>query len=245
MRSKLSCWLASAVFLCAGSAHAETTRLRIPIDDLPLQDEPIKLSAKDAVLPNGVKDHGAVPKSWRRVGSTDFDQVEHARCTDDRTGSVTTIRGESGSTAKIWEAGGKIWLDLAHIDTTWNYVEVKDPVRYPLARIADGIWGYRRANAVHLVTATDTGFIEEGGFYACDIRETAIAAPAGTASVESSPKAVNEAIKQIAKNEAFSEPKKPPKWTPEWFGVEFKIVASVSKSSADASTTLNLVVKRP
>lgn len=247
MRSRLICSLVSAasaaiVFASAGRAHAEVTRLRITLDDLPRQDEPHEIAAKSVMLPNGVKDRDAIPKSWRKLPESG-EQMENARCTDDRRASVGTFYGNSGTTHKIWEKDGKIWLDRADLDTTYWYVEVKHAERVPLARITDGVWGYRRKNAVVLVTATDTGFMEEGGFYECAIRETEIAAPTGTGLVTSSPADVNAAMKTIAKNNA--EPGKPPKWSPEWVGVEYKIIASVSKSSADAATTLNLVVKRP
>lgn len=245
MRSRLICSLASAacVLAFAGSADAEVTRLRIAVDDLPRQDTPIVVDAKNAVLPNGTKDHGPIPKSWPKMPEARDVQMENSRCTDERRASVGTIYGNTGSTRKIWEANGKIWIDTADIDTTWGYIEVKHAERVPLARIADGLWGFRRKGVVVLVAARDDGFIDEGGFYQCSLQDTEIAAPAGTAVLNSSPKDVNEAIKQIAKN--MVEPGKTPKWTPEWVGVEYRILASVSKSSADPSTTLSLVVKRP
>lgn len=247
MHSRHICSLVSMasallVFACAGSARAEITRLRISVDELPRQDDPKEIATKSAMLPNGVKDHGAVPKSWRKMPESG-EQMENARCTDDRRASVGTLYGNAGIMHKIWEADGKIWLDRADVDTSWGYVEVKHAERVPLARITDGVWGFRRKNAVVLVTAGDTGFIEEGGFYECAIRETEIAAPAGTGLVVSAPNEVNAAMRQVAQNNA--EPGKRPKWNPEWIGASYRIIASVSKSSADASTTLNLVVKRP
>jgi hypothetical protein len=245
MRSKHIYSLASAVcaVAVAGSASADVTRLRVVVDDLPLQDTPLTIDAKSAVLPSGTKDHGPVPKSWRKLPDGGTEQMENSRCTDDRRGSVGTIIGTSTSTRRIWEADGKIWLDTAYVDTTWGHVEVTRAERVPLARIADGVWGFRRKSAVVLVTARDIGFIEEGGSYECGIHETEIAAPAGTAVVDSSPKDANEAKKQIALNMTGADMK--PKWTPEWVGVEYRIMASVSKSSADPTTTLSLVVKRP
>lgn len=245
MRSRLICSLASAACFTAFTcdAHADVTRLRIAVDTLPRQDNPIVVEAKSAVLPNGTKDHGPIPKSWRRMPEGGDEQMENSRCTDDRRGSVGTIFGNVGTTRKIWEADGKTWVDTADIDVTWGYVEVKHAERVPLARITDGVWGFRRKDVVVLVVARDDGFIDEGGFYQCTLQDSEIAAPAGTSVVTSSPQAVNEAIAQIAKNRAFSGLK--PKWTPEWVGVEFKILASVSKSSADPATTLSLVVKRP
>jgi len=151
--------------------------------------------------------------------------------------------GRRGRTGKVGGSNGRTGLDRVGLDTTWGYVEVKHAQRVPLARISDGVWGYRRKASVVLVTAVDIGFIEEGGFYECTIRETEIPAPAGTSMVTSSPKDVNDAIAQIARNSA--EPGKPATKAPEWTGVEFRIIASVSKSSADPSTMLNLVVKRP
>lgn len=250
MRSRLICSLASAALagaglMFAGIANAEVTRLRIAVDELPRQDKPMEVAPKNAVLPNGTKDHGPVPKSWRKhpESGDEDDQIESSRCTDDRRASVGTLYGNSGSVMKIWEADGKVWLDSSQIDTTWSHVEVKHAERVPLARITDGLWGYRRKGVVVLVSARDIGFIEEGGFYECAIRETEISAPAGTAIVDSSPKDVNAAIEQIARN--FADTQRKPKWKPQWIGVELRILASVSKSSADASTFLSLVIKRP
>lgn len=244
MRSRLICSLvsAAAVFVSAREAHAEVTRLRIAVDDLPRQDEAFQVSAKSAVLPNGVRDHGAVPKSWRKAPE-DGEQIENARCTDDRRASIGTLYGTSGTMQKIWEADGKTWLDRVEVDTAFGFVDVKHADRVPLARITDGVWGFRRKNTVVLVSATDTGFTDEGGFYECTISQREIAMPAGTAVIDSSPGAVNTTIKDMARFAV--EPGKAPKWKPEWVGVEYKILASVSKSSADASMTLNLVVKRP
>lgn len=245
MRSRLICSLASAACFMAfaDDARADVTRLRISVEDLPRQDTPITIDKEKAVLPNGTKDHGPIPKSWRKMPDGGDEQIENGRCTDDRRGSVGTIFGNAGSTRKIWEADGKTWIDTADIDLTWGYVEVKHAERVPLARITDGVWGFRRKDVVVLVVARDDGFVDEGGFYQCSLQDSEIAAPAGSSVVTSSPQAVNEAIKQIAKNRAFSGLKS--KWTPEWVGVEFKILASVSKSSADPTTTLSLVVKRP
>ena len=250
MRSKLICSLVSAAlagagFMFAGTANAEVTRLRIAVDELPRQDKPIEVTPKNAVLPNGTKDHGPVPKTWRKhpQSGEEDDQIENSRCTDDRRASVGTLYGNSGSVMKIWEADGKVWLDSSQVDTTWGYVEVKHAERVPLARVTDGLWGYRRKDVVVLVSARDIGFIEEGGFYECSIHETEISAPAGTAIVDSSPKDVNDAIKEIARN--FADTQRKAKCKPEWTGVEVRILASVSKSSADASTLLNLVIKKP
>lgn len=245
MRSRLICSLASAslVLAFAGVANADVTRLRIPIDELPRADAPIEVAPKSAILPNGTKDHGPVPKSWRKNPETGDEQIENARCTEDRRASVGTLYGNAGTTRKIWEADGKAWLDTADIDTTWGYVEVKHADRVPLARITDGLWGYRRKDAVVLVSARDIGFIDEGGFYECSLHDTEIPAPGGTAIVDSSPKDVDDAKKQIARN--LAEPGKRPRWSAPWSGVEYKILASVSKSSGDASTMLSLVVKKP
>lgn len=244
MRSRLIYSLVSAGVMLAGTANAEVTRLRVSVDDLPRQDKPMEITPKNAMLPNGTKDHGPVPKTWRKhPESGEDDQIENSRCTDDRRASVGTLYGNSGSVMKIWEADGKSWLDSSQIDTTWGYVEVKHAERVPLARITDGVWGYRRKDVVVVVSALDIGFIEEGGFYECTIRETEIASPSGTAIVDSSPKDVNDAIKQIARN--FVDTQRKPKWKPEWTGVEMRILASVSKSSSDASTVLNLVIKKP
>jgi hypothetical protein len=244
MRSKLICSLISgfSLLLLAGTASAETTRLRIAVDTLPLQNKPLEIDAKSAVMPNGAKDHGPIPKTWRKMPENG-DQMENARCTDDRRGAVGTIYGTSATVRKIWESNGKSWLDTSEIDTTWGYVEVKHAERVPLALITDGVWGYRRKDVVVLVTAGDTGFIEEGSFYECNIHESEIAAPAGTGAVHSSPQDVENAIHQLAMN--MSEPGKPVKRAPPWIGVEFRILASVSKSSADSSPIVSLVVKRP
>lgn len=245
MRSRLICSLVSVGLLLAGTANADVTRLRIAVDALPRQDKPLDVAPKNAVLPNGTKDHGPIPKTWRKHPESreDDDQIENSRCTDDRRASVGTLYGTSGTVRKIWEADGKVWFDTASIDTTWGYVEVKQAERVPLARIADDLWGYRRKDVVVLVSARDTGFIEEGGFYECSLSETEIAAPSGTANLVSSPTDVNDAIRQIAKNIAASDRK--PKWKPEWVGVEFRILASVSKSSVDPSPMLSLVIKKP
>jgi hypothetical protein len=244
MRSKLIYSLVSgcSLLLLPGTANAETTRLRVAVDTLPLQSKPLEIDAKSAVLPNGAKDHGAIPKTWRKMPE-DGEQMENARCTDDRRGAVGTIYGTAATVRKIWEANGKTWLDTSEIDTTWGYVEVKHAERVGLTLITEGVWGYRRKDVVVLVTAGDTGFIEEGSFYECNIHETEIAAPAGTGIVSSSPQDVESAIRQIAMN--MSEPGKPAKRAPQWVGVEFRILASVSKSSADSSPMLSLVVKRP
>lgn len=249
MRSKPICSLASAVAallaLLAGDARADVTRLRVRIDELPLQDKPMKVDGKNAVLPNGARDHGPIPKSWRKQGSgTDpIEHIENARCTEDRRGSVATIYGTTTSTEKIWEADGKTWLDTADIETAWLFVEVKKAERIQLGRIADGLWGYRRKDAVVLVAARDSGFIEEGGFYECRIGEHEISTGGGTTMVVSSPKDVNDAMDQIAKN--MAEPGKAPKKHPEWTGLDVRILASVSKSSSDAAPILNVVIKKP
>lgn len=244
MRSRLICSLASAVFamFVAADAHAETTRLRISIDDLPLQDQALKVAREAAVLPNGARHGGAVPKSWREQKQDD-PQMEGARCTDGRLGSVRTIFSGNTSTSRIWEGDGKTWLDRAEVGTYWGKIDVKEAERVPLARITEGLWGYRRKSGIVLVAARDTGFREEGGFYECTISETEIAAPAGTAVLDSSPKEVNEVIKDIAKWTA--EPGKAPKWHPEWTGVEWRMLASVSQASNDARPMLNLVIKKP
>jgi hypothetical protein len=248
MRSRLICSLASGAFALgvvafAGDARAEVTRIRISIDDLPLQDKPIRVDAKSAMLPSGARDHGPVPKSWRKIDQGKDEQAESSRCTDERRGSVATMYGTTTSTQRIWEANGKTWLDDAEIETVWGYVEVRKAERVPLALITDGLWGYRRKDAVVLVAARDNGFIEEGGFYECRIAVSEVAPAGGTTIIDSSPKDVNDAIKQAALNRA--EPGKPPKWFPEWVGVERRILVSVSKSEADTATTLSLVIKKP
>src|SRR5687767_3683963 len=111
MRSRLICSLASAALALtiAGGARAETTRLRVSVDELPKQNEPFEISAKTAVLPSGAKDHSPIPKSWRKAPESGDEEIENSRCTDDRRGSVGTIRGSSTMTRKIWEADGKTW----------------------------------------------------------------------------------------------------------------------------------------
>lgn len=245
MRSKLICSLVSAAggLVLAGDAHADVTRHRVVVDALPLADKPIQVEPKNAKLPNGARDHGPIPKTWR-IHDSDGEQVENARCTDDRRASIATTYASMDTQAeRIWEADGKTWLDTAEIGTAWMFVEVKRAERVPLGRIADGIWGYRRKDVVVLVAARDTGFVEEGGFYECRIASQEISTGGGTTMFVSSPKDVNDALDQIAKNAA--EPEKAPKWHPAWVGVELRFFASVSRSSADASPMLNLVVKKP
>ena len=243
MRSRLICSLVSVGMFVALPAQAETTRVRIAVDELPKQNEPFEVNAKTAVLPNGARDHSPIPKTWRKQPESGDEQIENSRCTDDRRGSVGTIYGTTTTTRKIWEADGKTWLDSADVELTWGYVDVKHADRVPLARITDGLWGYRSKNGVVLVSARDTGFIEEGGFYECRIQDTEIAAPSGTAGINSSPQEVNDTIHSMARS--FAEPGKPPKWHPAWVGVEYRILASVSKSSTDTAPMLNLVIKKP
>lgn len=244
MRSRLICSLASAGFalFVACTAQADVTRLRVAIDELPLQDKETKVDPKNAVLPSGARDHGPVPKSWR-VHQDSGEQMENARCEGDRRGSVSTIYGTTTWTQKIWEANGKTFLDRADIETAWLFVEVKRAVRVELARLADGLWGYRSKDTVVLVAALDTGSVDEGGFYECSIAERQIPTAGGTTLLVSSPKEVNDALDQIAKN--MAEPGKAPKWHPQWTGVELRVLASVAESSSDPKPMLNLVIKKP
>lgn len=245
MRSRLICSLSSAAFALAlalaGDARADVTRIRVAVDELPRADEGAKIEPKDAVLPNGMRDHGPVPKAWR-THDDPSDFIESSRCTDDRRGSIGTMYGTTASTQKIWEANGKAFFDDVDVETVWGYVEVKRAIRVPLARITDGLWAYRRKDSVVLVAARDTGF-EDGGFYQCRIDETELSVSGGSTVLVSSPKDVNDAMDRIAKNQV--EPGKKPKPHPPWMGVELRVLASVAKSSSDASAILNVVMKKP
>lgn len=244
MRSRHIFSLASAalVLSVASGAKADTTRLRVSVDELPKQNEPFEIDAKSAVLPNGAKDHSPIPKSWRKQPAGE-EPIENSRCTDDRRGSVGTIYATTTTTRKIWEADGKTWLDTAFIDTTSDTIKISNAERVPLARIADGLWGYRRKAAVVLVAAQDNGFTGRGGpSWDCGINESEIAMPAGARILQSSTAAANEAIDELA---SWSVDGKPTPRRPRWVGVDVQILASVSKSSADETAMLNVVIKRP
>ena len=58
--------VATVAFIASlnGAARAETTRVRIPIDQLPRQETPTMLAAREVVLPDGAREGGPPPKSW-------------------------------------------------------------------------------------------------------------------------------------------------------------------------------------
>lgn len=248
MRSKRIWPLASlalgfaALIASPTEARADVTRLRVSIDDLPKQDKRLEIDSKSAVLPNGAKAYGPTPKGWRELQQDD-NQIEGGHCTDDRRGSVSTIYSGKTTTMKIWEANGKTWLDEAELDVSGGIISVMHATRVPLGRITDGMWGYRAEKRVVLVAAQDNAFFQEGSFWECRVTETEIAAPAGTAILDSSPSTANEVIKDVVKRN--TEPGQKPKWQPAWVGVEFRALASVSKASTDATPMLNLVIKKP
>jgi hypothetical protein len=229
--------------MLSGSARAELTRVRVSVEDLPRQDEPIEIDGKNAVLPDGAREGGPVPKSWLAWEGGDSELSPSAHCTEDRRGSVGTLIEGLTSTRKIWEANGKVWLDSADIATKTGSVHVNSAERIPVARIADGIWGYRHKTDVTLLAAADIGFLEEGTFVECRISDHTVGTPAGTAIIDSSPKDVNRVLQQQA--EWMRQAKLKPKWRPEWKGVEFRAMVSVSKASSDPAPMLNVVMRTP
>lgn len=243
MRSRLIFSLGSVILLCAGSASAETARVRVSIEELPFVKDPVVIKGAEAVLPNGARDRGPVPKTWREPTPGEEQVDEASRCTDDRRGSVGTIYGHTASTARIWEANGKIWLDNADVDTALGVIEVKRAERVPLARVADGIFAYRRDKHVVLVAARDTGLMDHGAFFECRVVEQWLTAPAGTVTIESSPSDANRVMRDMQK--MLAENGQKPKWRPDWTGTELRVMASVSKASADPAPMLNLVIRRP
>jgi hypothetical protein len=219
-------------------ARADTMRVRVPLSALPRQDEPIKIDAKSAMLPDGVREGSPVPKTWRTRQDWGSDELGH--CTDGRRGSVSSTTATETSTEKIWETNGKVFFDRARVTIADGKVHVRSAERVPVVYVSESIWAYRRGGTVRLVMARDAGVFTRAIFWGCSVDETAVSSPVGTTATSSSPDQVNEVIKQLrAMNDDKNVPAAP------WKGVELTLVASVSKASADAEPMLNLVIKRP
>jgi hypothetical protein len=148
-----------------------------------------------------------------------------------------------GNTEKIWEEAGKTWLDRAEVETKDGRVNVTSAERVPLARIADGIWGYRRKGEVAVVVARDSGFLEEGASWECRVAESVLAAPAGTTIIDSSPNDANLAMRE--RERWMRESGQKHAWHPDWSGVQLRVMASVSKAESDPAPILSLVIRRP
>lgn len=219
-------------------AQAETKRVRVPVSSLPRADQPIVVDPKNAVLPDGARHGAPAPRRWK-VTEQESSAEESSRCTDDRRASLTAMSSLEGSAEKIWEKDGKVFLDRTRVKIEEGKVVVTSAERVPLVFVADNIWAYRNGKELRLVMARDFGVFWRAIFYGCEVDETPIAFPTGTTIATSSPDQVNTVIKQIRE---VVDPSR--KVTP-WKGVELKVVATVSKASADPEPMLNLVIKRP
>lgn len=238
MRSKRISALAECVLALAtvGQARAEetTTRLRMNADELPRVAEPWKIDPKLAVLPSGAREGGDVPASWPTP--KDDGTEEHSRCVDQRRGDVQTVYGSTTNTTRIFESGGREYLDRVTVEVKSGVVHVSEATRTPIARIADGLWAYRTKDDVRLVAAVDEGVFDRAVFYGCSIRELSVPSPAGTASFASSASAADEVMHQMRND--------PKRRLPPWVGTEMRVAASVSRSSADPGPMLRLVITR-
>jgi hypothetical protein len=228
-----------ALLALASPAQAENTRVRVPVSALPRQDEPIKIDGKQAVLPDGAREGSAPPKSWR-FGSEALD-YEVGHCTDGRRAAISATTSNETSTEKVWEKDGKVFLDRTRVQIAEGKVHVTSAERVPVAYVADSVWAYRRGKTVRLITAIDSGIFSRAIFWGCSLDEIAASMPAGTTATSSSPDQVNGVIRQFLD---IDDQNKKLGIAP-WKGVELTLVASVSKSSADAEPMLNLVIKRP
>lgn len=222
----------------AGPAQADTSRVRVPVSSLPRQDEPIKVDAANAMLPNGVREGSAAPKTWK-LGVEGSMVDEASNCTDDRRASVGRSGSNETNTEKIWESNGKVFFDRARVRVEDGKVHVLSAERVPVVYVSESVWAYRKTDTVRLVFARDSGTFSRAIFFGCAVEEISVASPAGTLLIESSPEQVADVIRQVRQ---MDEKKGPP---PPWKGAAFDLFATVSKASADAEPMMNLVIKRP
>lgn len=239
MRSKRICALAEAALVTAliRTAHADpsTARLRMNADELPLgTTEGWKIDAKLAVLPNGAREGAKVPSAWATTEPDDV--IPSSRCVDDRRGDVQAIYGGTTNTTRIFESGGKAYVDHATVEVKDGVVHVTAATRTPLARVTDDLRAYRTKDAVVLVVALDEGVFDRAVFYGCAIREMHVASPAGTTTFVSSAEEADRVMREM-KGDRKNE-------LPKWIGTELTVRASVSRSSADPGPMLRLIVTR-
>ncbi len=239
MRSKRICALVETVLALAlaGEAHAEptTTRLTVNAAELPLASpEGWKIDPKLAVLPGGVREGARPPSSWPLAN--DEGTNEHSRCLDDRRGAVEAAYGGTTYTTRIFESGGKEYLDRATVETKGGTVHVTDAFRTPVVRVAAGVWAYRTKEGVQLVTAVDEGMFDHAVFYGCAIREQGITSPAGTTTMVSSAEDADRVMREMRGDRKRALPR--------WIGVDMTVHASVSRSSADPGPMLRVIVTR-
>ncbi len=229
--------VALAVLATGSEARAEetTSRIRIDAGGLPrVGAEGWKIDPKLAVLPSGAREGGMVPASWPTTN--DDGTNEHSRCVDDRRGDVQPVYGGTTYTTRIFESGGKEYLDHVTLDVKNGVVHVAEAFRTPIARVADGIWAYRTKDDVMLVAAVDEGVFDRAVFYGCSIRQFSVASPAGATMIESSASQADEVMRQMRGDQKHR--------LPPWVGTEMRVVASVSRSSADPGPMLRLVITR-
>lgn len=89
-----------------------------------------------------------------------------------------------------------------------------------------------------LVMAADDGAFDHSAYYGCSIREAMVASPAGTAELVSSASAADGVMRMMKGDEAKSV-------LPKWRGADARVMASVSRSSADPGPMLSIVLRRP
>lgn len=236
MRWKRICMIVEGMFLAAtlSAANAEPTiqRVRVRAEELPKSTE-WKIDPKLAVLPNGARHGRKAPPSWKsRPEAWD---AEGSRCVDDRKGEVAPITSNGTQTSRIFDSGGREYLDRASVEIKDGIVNVKEATRTPLARIADGVWGYRRADSVHIVAAIDEGVVDRGAFYGCRIADTIGALPVATFRIVSSATDADQ-VMRLAKDDRKNR-------LPKWIGRDMSVTGSVSKSSDDPAPMVTLVIR--
>lgn len=232
--------IVAAVVLSTSVARAENKRIRVPVSSLPRQDDAVTIDPSMAMLPEGVREGSAVPKSWTLPEVTPWGD-ESGRCADDRRGSVGISGGESTSTEKIWETNGTVFFDRAQLKNEAGKIHVVSAERRRVVYLSESVWAYRRADAVYLVTARDFASFSRSIIWGCFFVEQAASFPSGAVTIESSPAQVDEVLSELFNVVAQPKRTKPAPWR----GVAFRLHASVSKASVDTEPMLNVVISKP